>query len=253
MIALLTAAQGGCASVDSAGDDTASDADTDTDTDSDTDTDTDSDTDTDTDSDSDSDTGACVPDCDGKECGSDGCGGYCGACDDPSPDECLDGGVVEHFGEDQLGVCETFTCAYESEEFACPAASMCGIDSWGGEACLGQIPHGGLDGALSTAVWGWACDVDTPWVSIDLHLYFDSVPGDASPIVRVVTADLSSEQPVADSCGGGDHHRFSYAPDATLLATLGAGTHTVYAFAINSDGIGGNPQIGGSPAVFAIP
>jgi len=246
--ALVLAAGAGCASVDSAGD--GADSDVDADSDSDTDTDTDSDADSDTDSDSDSDTGACVPDCDGKECGNDGCGGYCGSCDDPSPDACLDGGVVEHFDGEQLGVCETSTCAYESEEFTCPVGSVCGTDSWGGDACGGHIPHGSLDGASSTAIWGWACDVDAPWASIDLHLYFDSVPGDASPIVRVITADVASETGVSDSCGGGDHHRFSYVPDATLLADLGAGTHTVYAFAINNDGLGPNPQIGGSPALM---
>ena len=34
----------------------------------------------------------CVPDCDGKECGDDGCGGSCGGCDEDSL--CVDGGCV---------------------------------------------------------------------------------------------------------------------------------------------------------------
>ncbi len=38
-----------------------------------------------------SDGACCAPDCDGRECGDDGCGGTCGACEDGA--ECLDGGI----------------------------------------------------------------------------------------------------------------------------------------------------------------
>jgi len=41
----------------------------------------------------------CVPDCDGKSCGDNGCGGSCGTCDDANPctdDLCLDGGACSH-------------------------------------------------------------------------------------------------------------------------------------------------------------
>ncbi len=49
-------------------------------TDGDADTDVDGDADVDSDGDADSD--ACTPDCDRRECGSDGCGGSCGSCED---------------------------------------------------------------------------------------------------------------------------------------------------------------------------
>ena len=34
------------------------------------------------------DSGTCVPDCLGRDCGDDGCGGSCGACDDPARPQC---------------------------------------------------------------------------------------------------------------------------------------------------------------------
>jgi len=79
------------------------DSDSDVDTDSDSDVDTDSDSDADTDSDSDADTGSetCTPECQGKECGDDGCGGLCGECD-PGTQYC---------NRDQHCVpCETAVC-----------------------------------------------------------------------------------------------------------------------------------------------
>ena len=256
LIALLLAATcWSCADVDNQVGSTNADSDTDTDTDSDTDADTDADTDGDSDGDAgpDTDTGDCVPDCEGKECGDDGCGGYCGACVTPPNDSCLDGGVVDHFEEEQIGICDVFACVYESEAFPCPAGSTCGQDAWDLWACTGQTPQGNLEAASSTSIAGWACDPDTPWSSIDLHLYFDSIPGDASPTVRIITASNPSEQPVSNACGGGDNHRFDYAPDSTLLTELGSGAHTVYAFGINSDGLGNNPQISNSPATFTVP
>jgi len=53
------------------------DADADADADTDVDGDTDADTDADADGDGDSDDDVCVPDCAGRECGADGCGGTC--------------------------------------------------------------------------------------------------------------------------------------------------------------------------------
>jgi hypothetical protein len=222
----------------------------DTDTDSDSDTDADADADTDSDSD---DAGECAPDCEDKECGDDGCGGYCGTCTSPPDDACLDGGVVDHFDADQVAVCETSTCAYVDEAYTCPIGSTCAADYWGMWACAGQAPIGNLESASDVSISGWACDADTPWTSIGVHLYFDSLPGDPSPIVRVIATDLASEPGVNGTCGGGDHHRFAFVPDAPLITQLGSGVHTVYAFAINSDGFGSNPQISNSPATVTIP
>ncbi|MCK9461469.1 MAG: hypothetical protein M0R80_17705 [Proteobacteria bacterium] len=224
------------------------------DADADTDTDTDSDADTDADTDSESeDAGECAPDCGDKECGDDGCGGYCGTCVTPPADVCLDAGVVDHFDQDQVGICEISTCVYLDVVYSCPIGSSCATDYWGTWACAGQTPIGNLESAADTSISGWACDADTPWTSIGVHLYFDSVPGDPSPIVRAIFAENVSEPGVNAACGGGDHHRFAFVPDGPLITQLASGLHTVYAFGINSDGVGGNPQISNSPLTFTIP
>ncbi|MDP6945405.1 MAG: MopE-related protein, partial [Myxococcota bacterium] len=46
------------------------------------------------------DDGICVPDCDGRECGPDGCGGLCGSCPDGI---CQPGGVCEEGCLDMMG------------------------------------------------------------------------------------------------------------------------------------------------------
>ena len=57
----------------------------------------------------------CTPDCDGKECGDDGCGGTCGECpqgqecvaDTCKVGECVPNCVVDEGGEEYLSECET--------------------------------------------------------------------------------------------------------------------------------------------------
>lgn len=56
----------------------------------------------------------CTPDCTGKECGPDGCGGTCGKCTDPSKPIC----------NEQTGLCEPCTPNCEGKE--------CGDDGCGG-------------------------------------------------------------------------------------------------------------------------
>jgi hypothetical protein len=51
---------------------------------------------------------ACDPDCDGKECGSDGCDGTCGMCDDSNPcsdDICLDAGLCSYVPTNEGVLC----------------------------------------------------------------------------------------------------------------------------------------------------
>jgi hypothetical protein len=62
-----------------------------------------------------------------------------------------------------------------------------------------------MDGISPTGVaMGWVCDKDAPQVSSRALLTTGS-----GTQIGVYTADQSSEQAVADQCGGGTHHRFS--------------------------------------------
>ncbi|MBN2496581.1 MAG: hypothetical protein JXR96_18475 [Deltaproteobacteria bacterium] len=60
---------------------------------------------------------SCEPDCGGKDCGPDGCGGSCGGCDLPPDASCIDAGTLRVYA--QTGTCEQGRCAYESSEQAC--------------------------------------------------------------------------------------------------------------------------------------
>ncbi len=92
----------------------------------------------------------CVPDCAGKECGSDGCGGSCGSCS--GTDECVDGACVscqpkcegKNCGSDGCGgVCGQCTGADKCIEGVCQSktcAGSCGgespFDCWCDNQCL---------------------------------------------------------------------------------------------------------------------
>ena len=229
--------------------DTSSDSDTDTDTDTDADTDADSDTDTDTDSDG----GTCVPDCDGKECGDDGCGWHCGVCDDPSDDNCLDGGVVNYY-EDMIGTCDVSICVYPDNDYTCLGGSTCAFDSISGmDACMGQLPKGAFDFADDTSIRGWACDPDIPWESILVHIYYDSVPSDSSPVIQVEPAANSSEVGVTTACNGGTKHRFNATPDAAILSILGSGDHIVRVYAVSDNGPVNSAELVNSPKTITLP
>ncbi len=95
---------------------------------------------------------ACVPDCEGRICGSDGCDGVCGACDDEQL--CMDGACVDAPPECGDGVCE------EGEScLGCPLD--CGV-CCGDGAC---VPEHGEDCATCLADCFCAddarCDVPT--------------------------------------------------------------------------------------------
>ena len=106
----------------------------------------------------------CAPDCDGKECGDNGCGGVCGGCDPgyicnaaqlceeciPACDgkECGDDGCGGQCGECPEGEsCQTGLCVGDSDEYpaACrgfsqPSAASCGdVDDLGCCDTLGRV------------------------------------------------------------------------------------------------------------------
>ena len=103
------------------------------------------------------DGGACVPcapDCDGKACGPDGCGGACGACEAPESCmlwECLSPGCVEGDG----GGCDGCPC----EACVCALDPYCCETKWDGacvQLCVADC--GGCEG-LETCGDG-TCDPD---------------------------------------------------------------------------------------------
>ena len=59
------------------------------------------------------------------------------------------------------------------------------------------------DLGVSGNAQGWVCDPDAPQVSTKVKL----VAGNT--VIGIYTADLSSEQAVANECGGGNNHRFN--------------------------------------------
>lgn len=58
---------------------------------------------------------ACAPDCGGKACGNDGCGGSCGGC--PSGSTCSPDGTTCN----SIPVCGDSICDISEDEFSCPA------------------------------------------------------------------------------------------------------------------------------------
>jgi hypothetical protein len=81
--------------------------------------------------------GPCLPDCEGAECGPDGCGGFCGVCDESSGFFCEDRlctcqpdcpylscGIDDGCG----GTCQCPTSSYSCLDEACIILDVCGND-----------------------------------------------------------------------------------------------------------------------------
>jgi GH25 family lysozyme M1 (1,4-beta-N-acetylmuramidase) len=103
-------------------------------------------------------------------------------------------------------------------------------------------PKGTLDEVSCDRIRGWAQDPDTKTSAIDVHLYFDSKPGDASPTYRPIKAGTDR----SDLCTplGSCNHAFER---GTPMSLLDGKPHVVHAYAIDSGGKGPNPEIDGSP------
>ncbi|MCX7959149.1 MAG: hypothetical protein N3B13_08890, partial [Deltaproteobacteria bacterium] len=59
----------------------------------------------------------CTPDCSGKECGDDGCGGTCGACNSPPADVCVDMQTLRDYSP--YGTCTNNKCEYPYTDKKC--------------------------------------------------------------------------------------------------------------------------------------
>ena len=86
-----------------------------------------------------------------------------------------------------------------------------GIDAGSGASGLtGRAPIGYLGRVeLDGTVTGWACDLDAPKSSIEVHIYVGGPAGSGAKGYPV-TADHKSEDAVKTRCGGGSAHRFAF-------------------------------------------
>jgi hypothetical protein len=121
-----------------------------------------------------------------------------------------------------------------------------GLDFW--VVPTDKAPSGEVDQADCNVVRGWAQDPDTPADAIDVHLYFDSVPGDPNPATIVIHAD--QDRPDLCTTLGSCNHGFETAIPRSLLD---GAQHTVHAYGINSKASGSNAELGHSPRSFQCP
>lgn len=112
----------------------------------------------------------CEPECDGKECGGDGCGGICGVCPEIAPYcashkcamECVPVCTGKDCGDDECGgscgncsagnVCGQGQCVDSGAPDGCQARSLPGCDGCECEACVCD-----LDPVCCAAKWDEVC------------------------------------------------------------------------------------------------
>ncbi len=99
----------------------------------------------------------CTPNCSGKTCGSDGCGGTCGACCGRQPDCNASGQCVCNSSSCPGGVCVNGSCCYPN----C-SGKTCGSDGCGGSCgtCSGATPS--CDGTGKCVCTAASCSGSTP-------------------------------------------------------------------------------------------
>jgi hypothetical protein len=103
-----------------------------------------------------------------------------------------------------------------------------------------QQPIGWLDGANCSAIAGWALDQDTPSASIDVHVY------DGNVIVGGYTTNVLRSD-VNAAYGVDGYHGFEIPTPVNFQDGV---THYVYVYAINSNGVGPNPLLSGTPVAL---
>jgi hypothetical protein len=107
-------------------------------------------------------------------------------------------------------------------------------------AMADSAPRGWLDVADCQQIYGWALDDDTPSTSIDIHVY-DGPAGGGGVLIGGYTTDYyRGDVNAAYNVDG--NHGFNFPIPSHFLD---GGTHYVYVYGINSNGVGPNPPLEG--------
>ncbi|MGZ5078689.1 MAG: carboxypeptidase-like regulatory domain-containing protein [Usitatibacter sp.] len=118
-------------------------------------------------------------------------------------------------------------------------------------ACATAAPIGYLDsvGASggATVASGWTCDPDNWGMALTLHFYLD---GSYATGTFVGAALANANRPdLAAACGGTTMHGFTFVIPSQYLS---AGTHALFAYALDNGGVGPNPLLANSPWSFTV-
>lgn len=110
-------------------------------------------------------------------------------------------------------------------------------------------PKGWIDNVSCTALSGWAYDPDLPNGLIDVHLY-DGPASDGKILTSVSTIMPRPDVNTVEGIVG--NHGYSYVTPSALKDDT---DHFIYAYGINSNGIGPHTLLAGSPSVIrcAVP
>jgi len=95
-------------------------------------------------------------------------------------------------------------------------------------------PEGYLDTVNVSGVTGWACDGDSWTTETFVRLVYFRNGGSESLERLVRAAEIRADVGTAGVCGGTSNHGYNLTHDTALLDWLGAGTHTVRAYALDA-------------------
>ena len=131
-------------------------------------------------------------------------------------------------------------------------------------------PIGAVTQVQGNTITGWACDPDTPSTPIQVHFYANGYgridPSTGQPyeawarykgnntaadhFAGYAIANLSSPAG-GQGCGGGNHG-FSFTVPQSFRTRLGPGTHSIYPYMLDSNGVGPNPRMSGSSVSVTV-
>ena len=113
-----------------------------------------------------------------------------------------------------------------------------------GEAvsCPYPAPKGYVDVAACDGIRGWAQSPASPDQAIDVHLYFDGVPGDDGVHSAAVHANVHRDD-LCDAIGSCNHGFVANPP----YSLYDGGEHAVHGYGINANAAGPNSELHSSP------
>jgi len=193
--------------------------------------------------------GACVPDCTGKRCGSDGCGGLCGVCGSGTRCELLSRTCQPTAPPTPVGVCGDTRGLQAGAPW--PALG----------ACPTRIAQGAVDGPHTTPTvhWTYAPGASLgipPTVAADGTVYLPAANGKlyavtpqgavrwsfsaqtsgTAPSVFISPLALAADGTIYTTAGGPDDRIYAIHPDGTKRWSLRFGSTTSSAPMVGPDG-----------------